>query len=1000
MRKLILFALLTFFLSFMALSTIQTFAQATYVGPEKCLQCHNNPGLGDKTGWRTSMHANGYSYVPDDSHSMEQFKGIVADYDENGIDDFKDGLDFNAISSVFDPYKPNAPILSYDGQNGYQITIGQVTNRVYLTYGGSGLYKQRYLVKINTSQGESAGYYTSPIQFNETTHEYVLYHPEAWWDASNQPVFTPTSTLADAANDTHNLAEGCAGCHVTGLEVEQDANGEWVAHGAGVLDEAAYANYNNIFDLDGDGDLDQVNTTCERCHGPGSEHASTGDKTKITNPADLTADQENNLCGMCHSRGHSLPNGTFSYPFDDTNLTSWTVGDMVADYFSDGGGYWGDGINSKKHHQQFLDFYKSVKPTFQYHQVRCSECHDVHNTEKHHIRTEIVEEDSTGAELAIATDNDNNTLCLACHATHGDFAGIPKEWVADAATHKDDIAAVVSKHSRHTYDPDGIGASRCSKCHNPKVAKSAVAYDIHSHTFEAISPAKTLTYQMPNACAVSCHRGYENGSNPMFNTGVDNSLTNWAEQTDVDLANELLYWYDNMWFRQLGGTGAEVDAVQATTVPAVDGDTTDAVWAGSDWAEIPLANGKALFMKAAYTSSDFYILAKWADSTMSMTRGGSWSYNGSDWVKSSGQSEDRIALLWNISVPEKEFESQGCMTKCHRDVDNKNPGNAPGSEDDVYLPAGQKADMWHMKAARSLGVLGGSQDGVLTVDSQTHEVVAGSVTLNGYCDDKYVGEFSAANAPDGGRYGDSGTSAYSHNRNSDKTAPLYIEKNPADYVDAMVLTQAEIDAGEVDTVANVDATTLAADWAKYEALAAVVPERVLRQPDGSRADVRESATWVNGWWYAEFQRKLNTGNDDDAQFSASGSYKFGVAVMDNAGGEIHWTSGSVLSTLKLGATGIAADKETSVPSNYALYQNYPNPFNPSTTIRFALKKSGLVNLAVYNMIGQQVATVVKQRYEAGEHTVNFDASSLPSGIYLYKMAVNGFTETRKMLLMK
>jgi hypothetical protein len=116
----------------------------TYVGPEKCLQCHNNAALGDMTGWRTSMHANGYSDVTDDTKTMQNHFGIVNDMDENGVDDFHDGLNFNDISgTAFDVFKPNAPILAYSAQDGYTITIGDVTSRVYLTYGGSGLYKQR-----------------------------------------------------------------------------------------------------------------------------------------------------------------------------------------------------------------------------------------------------------------------------------------------------------------------------------------------------------------------------------------------------------------------------------------------------------------------------------------------------------------------------------------------------------------------------------------------------------------------------------------------------------------------------------------------------------------------------------------------------------------------------------------------------------------------------------------------------------------------------------------
>ena len=79
-----------------------TNAQSSYVGPEVCLGCHNssvgpqfNPPARDATGWRSSLHANGYSVVLTDANSMVVKKGVVADYDQNGTDDFKDGLNYN-----------------------------------------------------------------------------------------------------------------------------------------------------------------------------------------------------------------------------------------------------------------------------------------------------------------------------------------------------------------------------------------------------------------------------------------------------------------------------------------------------------------------------------------------------------------------------------------------------------------------------------------------------------------------------------------------------------------------------------------------------------------------------------------------------------------------------------------------------------------------------------------------------------------------------------------
>ena len=543
------YKLLLFFLVSVPLLAVQSgFGQATYVGPETCLSCHSGVIASDKTDWRGTLHANGYSAVLDDSHSMENEKGVVCDYNQNGIDDFKDGLDFNTISSVFDPYKPNAPVLAYSAIDGYTITIGAVTHRVYLTYGGSGLWKQRYAVRINTAEGESKDLYISPIQYNETTHQYVLYHPNAWYDASFQPIFTPSSTLADASTNSRSFAKGCSGCHVTGLTLDQTANGEWVAHGAGVANETAVAGNPSYFDIDQDGDLDQINTGCERCHGPGSEHvAGGGDPTKIINPeADLTVEQANNECGMCHSRGKSKPNNTFSFAYDDANMLSWVPGDLVDNFYTDGGGYWPDGDNSKQHHQQFRDFNKSAHPTFEFHNVACYECHDPHgSTNEHQVVTEIVEQDSSGNDITIPTEPDNNTLCLACHSTFGDFADISKEMVADYANNVETIGTIVSQHTRHPYDPEGTGASRCTKCHMPKMAKSAIAYDIHSHTFEVVSPEKTLFYQeqggMPNSCAASCHQ-----KDTFPNFGVDVSADNiadWTEDSDVALADSLMHYY-------------------------------------------------------------------------------------------------------------------------------------------------------------------------------------------------------------------------------------------------------------------------------------------------------------------------------------------------------------------------------------------------------------------------------------------------------------------------
>ena len=89
-----------------------------------------------------------------------------------------------------------------------------------------------------------------------------------------------------------------------------------------------------------------------------------------------------------------------------------------------------------------------------------------------------------------------------------------------------------------------------------------------------------------------------------------------------------------------------------------------------------------------------------------------------------------------------------------------------------------------------------------------------------------------------------------------------------------------------------------------------------------------------------------------------------------------------------------------LPNAFALSQNYPNPFNPATTIGFSLPHAADYNLTIYNVNGQQVASFACAA-EAGNHTVEWDASNLASGIYLYKLQADGINiDTKKMVLLK
>jgi hypothetical protein len=101
-----------------------------------------------------------------------------------------------------------------------------------------------------------------------------------------------------------------------------------------------------------------------------------------------------------------------------------------------------------------------------------------------------------------------------------------------------------------------------------------------------------------------------------------------------------------------------------------------------------------------------------------------------------------------------------------------------------------------------------------------------------------------------------------------------------------------------------------------------------------------------------------------------------------------------------GLASVGGEGTGVTPEAFTLSQNYPNPFNPSTTISYQITKSGLTTLKVYNIVGQEVATLVNGVVTAGSYDVKFDASRLSSGVYFYTLRSGSFVETKKMTLLK
>ncbi|PNU19725.1 hypothetical protein C2E25_11055 [Geothermobacter hydrogeniphilus] len=555
-------------------STVQTpnqvIATASFVGSTRCLSCHN-----DKSNWGHTLHKAVLRAPMDFSAAQantESFyagtinKGLLLSLGtaSGGLNDagtpdgefvayYSDGsswkthyeLGLGATGSMGAlPATSGTYSLKYAAQiskNGSEYYVqftnlagtGTATYKIMFTYGGERNYKQRYVLT-----GIGASKHISPLQYNDKwgtdlTVKWVNYNGQRWYDLANNALATPTSKDSFDGN--------CAGCHFTGYQLAKNGAGEEIAD--------AVDDINGAVDFDGDGSMDEINVGCEACHGAGSAHASTQNPAYIINPADLTPVEANMVCGQCHIRGKSID--TFNEfadapaqaPFPakldaDGNLMKFRPGlDDLSTFYSfdsgDGSGagsftsqYWGgepssgDFQASVKHHQQYIDILQGPhSPTGSDPDVpRCYTCHDMHNNSDpgaHQVVTNRVDDG-----VKMTTANDNDTLCLSCHAgMPGPFVNLTKEDVANMTPNgafndqMDAVKKAVTDHTQHYYDPtkvDGTsgGVSRCSKCHMPKTAKSALKYDIHAHTFEVIEPAASKSTSpsagVPNGCT-SCH---------------------------------------------------------------------------------------------------------------------------------------------------------------------------------------------------------------------------------------------------------------------------------------------------------------------------------------------------------------------------------------------------------------------------------------------------------------------------------------------------------------
>jgi predicted CXXCH cytochrome family protein len=426
----------------------------TYSGSEACRTCHQ----GIYESWEKSRHTKKVRVASPAT--------VVNDADSNGTNDFVQGgtaAAFDVAASVpagqttWDDYTLAAgvefPKLGWNGSE-HVIRVGPNTYPVTYVLGGTGKWKQRYMVTIGN------GEYISPVQYNDVTREYVPYHPEHWYTISGTTLtgylYGAGETPVTEGKTRNSWQRRCVFCHTTGLrDIRVNDDGEY--GGA-------------IADMLGDGDLGELPIGCEACHGPGARHIELGGGVgTILNPSDMASDRGDEVCGACHGRGTSVNAEGLGYPWAAGSLVDngFKPGDVLAAFYVNTGAssFWGDGaMHSKRHHQQWLDHRHSPHAKAG---VTCWSCHAPHGS-------------GIEGDLKMSPTE----LCLSCHDGEGNI---------DA----DDL----SLHTRH----DTASAQSCDNCHYNLTAKSAVNYDVNSHTSRVIYPAETDGSGIPNSCA-ACHR--------------------------------------------------------------------------------------------------------------------------------------------------------------------------------------------------------------------------------------------------------------------------------------------------------------------------------------------------------------------------------------------------------------------------------------------------------------------------------------------------------------
>ena len=439
-------------------------AAATYVGSSTCMVCHGLHST-TRTAHNVGLQVPGMPSLLQDTSPWPDFDDGLAAFDAGTTLYFYDcdPAASDASKCSVDVAPPaGAVAFTLDLQRDASVPLGEIgayyvemmdgTSERYdvvLTYGGA-VGRQQYLTRRTNGDG-SLSYFVLPFQYNYEG-DFANPDPDDWpWSDYRSDLWYDFSTDAlQQPGNGESFDNNCAGCHFTGYQLTgNDADG-WSAH--------AIVDAQGAFDYDGDGRPELINTGCEACHGPGSEHLELRPRgSYIVSPGSLTPGRQTLICGKCHSRPLGVGGGMKGLPLSDENLmppSGLRRRDFAADYTTRVNGAPEDFFSSgdpKADYQQYSDHIRARHYRNPTRLTTCTGCHSPH---------------ANAADIAsMDTSGNPNAVCTTCHSPE-----LSPE-IYPVGQH----VVNVTGFQGHASLEQLLGPYTCNECHMVPTARSGAA---------------------------------------------------------------------------------------------------------------------------------------------------------------------------------------------------------------------------------------------------------------------------------------------------------------------------------------------------------------------------------------------------------------------------------------------------------------------------------------------------------------------------------------------